>query len=97
MIENIRGLKIKFALFFFSLITPLLSYADPSSGDLLSASRQQVTSNFGSNSTFMYYLLIAEVIVALVTYISSRNVKHLMNIVIVMIFINIVFVMINGF
>jgi len=46
-------------------------------GDLLTAAKQDVTANFGHGSTFMYILLVVELISSVAMYMKNKNILTL--------------------
>lgn len=68
---------------------------DPSS-DILSASKADITSNFGQSSTIMYGVYIAEIFAGVAAYIKSKNLFALLGLVIVVIFTSVGFSLIGS-
>lgn len=64
---------------------PFTAFAD---GDELSGVMTSVKSNFGTDSTFIKLLYLAEVIVGVYTYHKTKNIPVLLGIVIVSLFLN---------
>lgn len=67
---------------------------DPSS-DILSASKADITSNFGQSSTIMYGVYMAEIFAGVAAYIKTKNLFSLLGLVIVVIFTSVGFSLIG--
>ena len=63
---------------------------DPSK-DLLMPAKAEVSTNFGSGSTFMWLVFIAESIFAILTYMKTKSLMGLSSVVVVMIVANVYF------
>ncbi|WP_349420269.1 type IV conjugative transfer system pilin TraA [Proteus genomosp. 6] len=78
-----------FVIGFAVMMMPTLhAYAD---GDLFAAGKDQIKESFGKNSTIIYILYVIEVLMAVFTYIRTKNLMMLGGIAAVMIFVNVAF------
>lgn len=72
---------------FVSLLFVQVGYAD----DLLKPGDTTVKDTFGKDSSLMTWLLIGEIVTAIVAYVATKNVKVLFGVIVLSVFINIAF------
>lgn len=80
-------------LFFLILIISQFLFLNQSvadSQDYLAGSKDMVIKNFGKDSTLVYFMYLGEMIVAIGSYIKSKNLFVLVGVIILMLFVNIV-------
>lgn len=65
------------------------------SSDLLAPGDATVKATFGKDSSMMTWLLIGEVVTAILAYVISKNVKVLFGVIVLSVFINIAFAIIG--
>ena len=83
-----------FGLLAFGLIHT--SYADDGNTDPLAAVGKKVSVAFGKGSTFMWILMISEIVAGVIAYIKTKNMMVLIGIVIVFLFTAAAFTLIGA-
>lgn len=63
--------------------------------DLLQPGDATVQATFGQDSSMMKWLLIGEVVTAILAYVISKNIKVLFGVIVISVFINIAFAIIG--
>lgn len=98
--DSISGKKIMLFWAMFALACVLFlvmmhgSWA-ASSGDLLAPGDATVKATFGKDSSMMTWLLIGEVVTAILGYVITKNIKVLFGVIVLSVFINIAFAIIG--
>lgn len=82
----------KWAMAFFLPLIALLSFTGlVRAEDLMSAGQATVTDTFGGGSSIAKWIILAEVIVGIITYIKTKNMFMLFGIAVVIVFTTIGF------
>ena len=89
--------KINFKVVFIataaiaSLLASIHGYAGDGGTDFLQNTEGDITSSFGSDSTIMTYIRIAEVMTSIIAYVKTKNPLIFVSVVILMIGIDVLF------
>ncbi|AUQ43894.1 type IV conjugative transfer system pilin TraA [Yersinia ruckeri] len=82
----------KWMMVFFLPLFVLLSYTGlVRADDLMAAGQETVTGTFGAGSSIAKWIILAEVIVGIITYIKTKNMFMLFGIAVVIVFTTIGF------
>ena len=94
--------KINFKVVFIaiaaitSLVASVHGYADVTGTDFLNGTDTDITASFGSDSTIMTYIRIAEVMTSIIAYVKTKNPLIFVSVVILMIGIDVLFNVISS-
>ena len=94
--------KINFKVVFIvtaaisTLLASMHGYASDGGTDFLSGTEGDITSSFGSDSTIMTYIRIAEVMTSIVAYVKTKNPLIFVSVIILMIGIDVLFNVISS-
>lgn len=94
-IQKIKKCALKLFLSLNLILINVVAYAQDAK-DYLSTSKDMLTKNLGQGSTAWWLLLLIDLIVAIVTYIFSKNPKVLSSTFIVLIVFNVGWVLLSN-
>ncbi|MER1770574.1 type IV conjugative transfer system pilin TraA [Proteus mirabilis] len=78
-------------LFAIGLIIMMMPTLQAHADDLFASGKEQVKDSFGKGSTIIYILYVIEILMAVFTYIRTKNLMMMGGIAAVMIFVNVAF------
>ncbi|EMQ5759676.1 type IV conjugative transfer system pilin TraA [Proteus mirabilis] len=78
-------------LFAIGLIIMMMPTLQAHADDLFASGKEQVKDSFGKDSTIIYILYVIEILMAVFTYIRTKNLMMMGGIAAVMIFVNVAF------
>lgn len=87
----LNALTTKTSCFFMALVGMflILNSNHALAADILAGQDTLVKDTFGSDSTITKWFILADVIVSLIAYIATKNIKVFFSVLMVMIFINV--------
>ncbi|MGA6087219.1 MULTISPECIES: type IV conjugative transfer system pilin TraA [Providencia] len=78
-------------LFVIGFVIMMMPTLQAHAEDLFAAGKTQIKESFGKDSTIIYILYVIEVLMAIFTYIRTKNLMMMGGIAAVMIFVNVAF------